>query len=187
MNRTIDTTLLIKPAHFAHFVLRVTDLKASIAFYEKLLGMHVVHESSFLAFMTYDEEHHRIALVVTPVADPSPPGAAGLDHVAYTFTSLETLLGSYLRLKSLGIAPVWSINHGPTTSLYYADPDDNRIELQVDNFATAKQTQHFMESGAFATNPIGVEFDPDRLVARFEAGDPLEELKKQGSTSPVLD
>ena len=187
MNRTLDTSRLVKPSRFAHFVLRVTDLQASIAFYEKLLGMRVVHQSSFIAFMTYDEEHHRIALVVTPVADQAPPGAAGLDHVAYTYPSLETLLGSYLRLKPLGIAPVWSINHGPTTSLYYADPDDNRIELQVDNFDSEKQAQEFVESAAFAANPIGVEFDPDQLVARFEAGDPIEELKKQGSAKPLLD
>jgi catechol 2,3-dioxygenase-like lactoylglutathione lyase family enzyme len=108
MDRTLDTSRLMKPVRFAHFVLRVTDLKASIDFYQRLLGMHVVHEASFIAFMTYDEEHHRIALVATPVTDPAPPGAAGLDHVAYTFASLEELLGNYLRLKSLGLVPVSS-------------------------------------------------------------------------------
>jgi catechol-2,3-dioxygenase len=183
MDRTLDTSRLMKPVRFAHFVLRVTDLKASIDFYQRLLGMHVVHEASFIAFMTYDEEHHRIALVATPVTDPAPPGAAGLDHVAYTFASLEELLGNYLRLKSLGLVPVWSINHGPTTSLYYADPDGNRIELQVDNFDSDEKAQEYMQSDQFTQNPIGVEFDPDKLAARFEAGDPLEELKRQGATN----
>jgi len=182
MKRDLDNQTLLKPRNFAHFVLRTTDLKASIAFYEKLLGMHVVHQAPFIAFMTYDDEHHRIALVATPVNDPAPPGAAGLDHVAYTFSSLEALLGSYLRLKDAGILPVWSINHGPTTSLYYADPDGNRIELQIDNFDSDKQAQEFMDSDLFAQNPIGVEFDPDKLAERFLAGDPIEELKQQGAT-----
>ena len=182
MSRDLDNKTVVKPANFAHFVLRVTDLKASIAFYEKLLGMHVVHEAPFIAFLTYDAEHHRVALVVTPVTDQAPPGAAGLDHVAYTFSSLEALLGSYLRLKELGIVPVWSINHGPTTSLYYADPDGNRIELQVDNFETEQQAQDFMSSDVFVQNPIGVEFDADKLAARFIAGDAIEELQKQGAT-----
>ncbi len=37
-----------------------------------------------------------------------------------------------------------------------------------------------MESEAFAKNPIGVGFDPDVLVKRYENGDPVEELLKQG-------
>src|ERR1700730_47207 len=31
------------------------------------------------------------------------------------------------------------MNHGSTTSMYYADPDGNRIELLIDNFATAEE------------------------------------------------
>ena len=90
------------------------------------------------------------------------------------------LLGIYLRLKNEGMLPVWSINHGPTTSLYYADPNGNRVELQIENFGSDAEVQRFVESEVFLKNPIGVEFDPDQLVARFEAGDPIEELKKQG-------
>ena len=38
-----------------------------------------------------------------------------------------------------------------------------------------------MQSGAFARNLIGVEFDADKLVARYERGDPLEKLLQQGA------
>ena len=34
---------------------------------------------------------------------------------------------------------------------------------------------------AFAENPIGVNFDPEKLIERFESGDPLEELVQLGS------
>lgn len=37
-------------------------------------------------------------------------------------------------------------NHGPTTSLYYRDPDGNQIETQVDNFETAEEATAFMNS-----------------------------------------
>ena len=40
----------------------------------------------------------------------------------------------YKRLKQQDIVPWWCINHGPTTSMYYRDPDNNQIELQVDIF-----------------------------------------------------
>jgi hypothetical protein len=60
--------------------------------------------------------------------------------------------------------------------MYYRDPDGNRVELQVDNFATAAEGEAWMKSAAFADNPIGVEFEPDDLHARFRAGVPVAEL-----------
>src|SRR5262249_44087341 len=76
----------------------------------------------------------------------------------------------YVRLKERGIRPFFCVNHGPTTSMYFRDPDGNRVELQIDNFATAEEGVAWMYSPAFDKNPIGVEYDPDQLVARFQAG-----------------
>jgi hypothetical protein len=56
------------------------------------------------------------------------------------------------------------------------------VELQIENFGSDAEVQRFVESEVFLKNPIGVEFDPDWLVARYEAGDSIEELKKQGVT-----
>jgi catechol-2,3-dioxygenase len=181
MTRELDPSTLIKPTRFAHFVLRTRDLERSIRFYETLVGMEIVHQGEAIAFLSYDEEHHRLALVQTPQGEPAPPGAAGLDHVAYTLGDLGQLLSTYRRLKAEGIEPVWPINHGPTTSLYYQDPDGNRVELQVDNFETEAELKGWMKSDAFAANPIGVGFDPEKLAARYERGDPIEELLRQGS------
>ena len=74
---------------------------------------------------------------------------------------------------------MWPINHGLTTSLYYADPDGNRVEFQVENFGTAKEFQGYMRSEAFAKNPIGVEFDPETLLSRYESGEAMESLLQQ--------
>jgi len=181
MKRQLEPEKVIRPAKFAHFVLRTRNLEESIAWYQAVLGMEIVHRNDFIAFLTYDEEHHRLALVKTPVATPAPPGAAGLDHVAYTLASLGDLLSTYRRLEQKGILPVWPINHGLTTSIYYADPDGNRVEFQVENYETEAELKGWMQSGAFAANPIGVVFDPEKLLARYTAGDPLEELVKQGA------
>jgi catechol-2,3-dioxygenase len=54
----------------------------------------------------------------------------GLEHIAATYGSLGELLATYRRLATHRIEPYWSINHGPTISLYYKDPDGNRLELQ---------------------------------------------------------
>jgi len=176
MKRTVDAKQKIKPARFAHFVLRVRDLAASKAWYENVLGMEVVHDAGKIVFFTYDDEHHRLALAETPVETERKPGAPGLDHVAYTLSSLGDLLATYRRLKTLDILPVWPINHGLTTSLYYADPDGNRVEFQVENYPSKKELQDYMRSEAFAKNPIGVEFDPEVLLERFESGEDMEAL-----------
>ena len=122
-----------------------------------------------------------MALASTPQEESAPPGAAGLDHIAFTFRSLEQLLGTYVRLKKGGVLPVWAINHGPTTSLYYQDPDGNRAELQVDNFANREELNAWFQTDSFLKNPIGVEFDAEKMVTRFEEGVPVEALLKQGA------
>ena len=129
-----------------------------------------------LAFLTYDDEHHRIAIAGIPGLAERPQFAAGTDHVAFSYADLGDLLYTYARLKGEGIEPYWCINHGPTTSMYYKDPDGNRIELQVDNFSTAEETNRWIRSGDFAANPIGVVFDAEELLARYRAGEPIETL-----------
>lgn len=179
--RTLDSKTLIKPEKFAHFVLRVRNLEESIAWYQTVLGMEIVQRGEKLAFLTYDEEHHRLALAQTPVTAEAPPGAAGVDHVAYTLRSIAELLGTYKRLKAAGIVPALPINHGPTTSMYYRDPEGNVVEFQTDNFDSSEELKGFMESETFQKNPLGVPFDPDKLVERYENGDPIAELKQQGA------
>jgi hypothetical protein len=145
----------------------------------------VVYENPQLGFVTYDDEHHRVAFIdFGPLTSRARAGELGvrdsdqpgLHHVAFTFGSMGELLGTYARLKGDGIRPFLAINHGPTTSMYYVDPDGNRVELQIDNFATAEEGEAWMHSPAFDRNPIGVEFDPDELVRKFRAGVPVAEL-----------
>lgn len=173
----------ISPAKLAHLVLRTPRFAEMMAWYMKVLDADVAFETPFISFITYDDEHHRVAFVNQAQLGDVDPMAAGLDHVAFTYASLSDLIATYERLKAEGITPGWCINHGPTTSLYFADPDGNQVELQVDNFATEEDLTSWFNSGVFQSNPIGVEFDPDTLAERFHAGISVEHLLRQGSTS----
>ena len=102
--------------------------------------------------------------------------------MAFTYENLEDLLSTYVRLRDQGIVPQRTINHGMTTSMYYSDPDGNRIELQVENFTDVQEAVDFMNGPIFEANPIGVLFDADELVERFDAGVPEEELVRQGES-----
>ena len=90
-------------------------------------------------------------------------------------------------LKNKDIGPYWCIHHGITVSLYYADPDGNQMEFQADCFPTNEDANAFMYGPHFETNPIGVEFDPDALLARLRAGEPEASLLPRREHLPVSD
>ena len=72
MSRSLDSKTVIHPARFAHAVLRTRHLEEAIVFYEKVLGAEIVFRNAMIAFLTYDEEHHRIALAMTPQKETAP-------------------------------------------------------------------------------------------------------------------
>ena len=172
---------LVVPTKFAHAVFRTRHLDEMVRWWCTLLGARPVFQNAFLAFLTYDDEHHRIAIVNVPSAPDRPENAVGLEHVAYTYATLGDLVATYRRLAAEGLRPYWCVNHGPTTSMYYRDPDGNQVELQVDNFPSAEELHAWFRSGAFAKNPIGVNFDPERLAEKLASGVPAAELVQQGA------
>ena len=103
---------------------------------------------------------------------------------AFTYNSLGELLGNYERLKQQGVEPEWCVNHGPTTSMYYADLDGNQVEFQVDNYATVDEAGGYFFTDDFATNTIGVDYDPEELLRRVRAGEDQAELKLRPASGP---
>jgi len=169
----------ISPDIFAHFVLRTSNLPAMRAWYQTVLNARIVHDNGMICFLTYDEEHHRLALINVAGLHAPDAEAWGLAHVAYGYRTLGDLLSTYARLRDQGIVPVRPINHGPSVSLYYRDPDGNAVELQVDAFGTKAEAAAFFDSEDFRENPIGVAFDPEELLRRYEAGEPEASLVRR--------
>lgn len=170
---------VIPPSKFSHVVFKTARYREMLDWYMAVLGARVVQGNDRVSFLTYDNEHHRIAIVRIDGLDPRPRFAAGVDHVSYTYDDLGDLLATYKRLKAMGIEPRWPVNHGVTTSFYYQDPDGNRVELQFENFPTDEELNDFFESPEFAANTLGGLFDPDELIRRYEAGEPVEELVRR--------
>jgi catechol-2,3-dioxygenase len=172
-------TAVKPPSKLAHVVLRTNNMKAMVEFYCTFLGARIVHGGKMLAFLTYDDEHHRIAFVQIPKTKPKVRGSCGLEHIAFTFESLSELLLAYRQRKQNGILPIWCVNHGTSTSIYYKDPDGNEIETQTDNFKDPNDATKYMESPEFAKNPIGVDFDPEDMIKRLQKGEKEEVLMKR--------
>lgn len=174
----------IAPRHFAHIVYRTPRYEEMVDWYRTVLEAEVVLQNDLLCFMTYDDEHHRIAFANMPHLKDKPADCAGVEHSAYTYGSLEDLAATYRRLRDSGITPFWCINHGMTLSMYYQDPDANRVELQVDLFPDAAATTAWLEQSDFATNPLGVKFDPEEFLAKVERGDDMREFLKRRVIDP---
>jgi len=166
----------VVPRKLAHVVRRTDRFEEMVRWYCTVLGAEVVYSNGMLAFLTYDDEHHRLAIAGIPGLADRPGIAAGTDHVAFTFGDLGDLLYTYRRLAAEGIAPYWCVNHGPTISMYYHDPDGNGVELQVDTMPSVEAIDAWMRSGEFDANPIGIVFEPEELIRRYEAGEPMETL-----------
>lgn len=177
------TSKVVSPSQLAHVVLRTSKFTEMVEYYKTFLGATATYENPFLSFLTYDSEHHRIAIASMPGTTPRDPISSGLEHIAFSFDSLESLALGYVQRKAKGILPYWSVNHGPTTSMYYQDPDGNNIETQVDNLSIEDATQ-LMKSPAFAENPIGVDFDADELVQKLRKGADQNDLKKRPNIGP---
>ena len=171
------------PSRLAHIALRTNRIHELTDWYCKVLGAHVAHASDKVAFLTYDEEHHRIALIGLEEYPPRDETIrAGHYHTAFAYDTLADLLGNYVRLAEAGILPYRSINHGPTVSFYYADPEGNQIELQVDSFPDAETTNAWLQSPEFRRNPIGIEFNASEMLQKFRDGVPEAELLKRPDT-----
>mgnify|MGYP000294717931 CR=1 FL=1 len=180
------------PTKFAHIVYRTRRFTEMLDWYSTVFNARVQYKNPALAFMTYDDEHHRFAFADMSVLQPNGSetdkhDAIGVDHVGYTLGSIEGLLENYAELKSKGIKPYWCIHHGITISMYYSDPDGNQMEFQVDLLDSSNHATEFMRTG-FDLNPVGVEFNPDEILDGYRKGVPTAELLsfyENGPTSPI--
>jgi len=180
----------IRPSKFVHVVYRTRRIDEMIRWYTTVFDGKVQYQNPVLAFITYDDEHHRIALINLAIVKPEATdgdkrGTIGVDHVAYTYASVKDLFENYAQLKQKGILPYWCVHHGVTISMYYADPDGNQMELQVDAFESSEDANEYMQGHGFNTNPIGVEYDPDEILAQLRSGTGESNFLRRKSDLPI--
>jgi catechol-2,3-dioxygenase len=176
----------LTPARMAHFVVRTNRYPQAVQWYRQFFDADTVFANDIATFMSFDEEHHRVAIVNQPHLGDGSQGQSAIDHVAFSYDRLEDLMATYERLRDGGILPVHTLNHGPTTSLYYADPNGNKVEIQVDNFPTSAQASEVFKTEAFAANIVGVPFDAEVLLAKLKSGAAIADLLKQGSAPAAV-
>jgi catechol-2,3-dioxygenase len=74
-------------------------------------------------------EHHQIVLAQAEAGDFA---AGSLDHLAFRVDGLAALRRYHRRLAAEGGLPVETVSHGTSWSVYFRDPEGNRLELFAD-------------------------------------------------------
>ena len=125
---------MIQARKLGHVVLKVRDVQASKTFYSRVLGLQVAHEDRQrgAVFLSFGTEHHDLALFQLATGDTPAATQPGLHHMAWQIESFEALQDAHRELGRLGIAVESTVDHNVTRSVYFHDPDGNRVELYCD-------------------------------------------------------
>jgi catechol-2,3-dioxygenase len=128
-----------------HVVLNVKDVEASAKFYTEALGMEVMRlREGNAAFLSFGTQHHDIALFKAP--EGAERGQLGLNHIALQIDGGETELRQlYGRLIQHGTKVDYTTDHGMTHSVYFFDPDGNRLEIFCEMMPPEAGRQHMRQ------------------------------------------
>lgn len=113
-------------SHLSHVVIRTNDIDRMTAFYQETLGLKVSHTTDRMVFMSSEPERedHELALARGRQGTDSP-----ILHIAWNVPTTEDVLGFYQRFKTQGVRIDHCVSHGNTVSCYFADPEDNILEV----------------------------------------------------------
>jgi len=160
---------MIQARKLGHVVLNVRDAERSKDFYTRTLGLKVAYESPGAVFLSFGVQHHDLALFQLATGEAPGEAQPGLHHVAWQLGSFKELQDAHRELRALGISVESTVEHNVTRSVYFPDPDGNRVELYCD----------MVEHGFEAMRTLG----PRRDLIDIESGEVVERRGLPGTVS----
>ena len=123
---------------FSHFGFFVRDLDRMADFYTRVLGFTISDRGELdtprgkvsLAFLTRDpREHHQIVLASGRPQDlPFNP----INQISFRVENFAGLREFYRAIQDEPVSEISPVSHGNALSVYFKDPEGNRVELFVD-------------------------------------------------------
>ena len=189
------------PDDFHHVAFKTTNYEAMVNFYKCLFGCEPLYQSNLITFLAYDSEHHRIAIANTAniledlnffqkiimkfkiFLNKKIPTIEGLDHISYRINPIEKWFDFYFKAKERGLKPLWTVNHGWISGMYYKDPDNNLVEIFFEHFSSENEFKENI-SPDFEDEPIGTNMDIEILYEMYKSGESFKNLIQKGNTVP---
>jgi catechol-2,3-dioxygenase len=123
------------PLSISHVGLYVHDLQKAEDFYTRVLGFTVTDRGKVrgadIVFTSWDpKDHHQVALID---GRPKELGFNHINQISFRVTSVEELQTIWRRVKNEpDVSDLRPIDHGNAWSLYFRDPEGNRLEVFCD-------------------------------------------------------
>jgi catechol 2,3-dioxygenase-like lactoylglutathione lyase family enzyme len=113
-----------------HVGLFCNDLMKMRDFYSRVMGLTITDEDleRGICFLSADPEaeHHELALA--RAKDPAQK-TQNVQQVSFKVQHLDDVRAFYHRLQDEGLRIDRTVTHGIACSVYFYDPEDNRVEL----------------------------------------------------------
>jgi len=151
---------------FSHMGMFVADVARMEDFYTRVMGFTVTDRGDLetprghvtIVFLSRDpREHHQIVLAGGRPADLA---FNPINQISFRLEDLAGLRQMHARLKGEAVSEIAPVSHGNALSVYFRDPEGNRIEL-------------FIDTPWYVDQPLRIPLDlglPDEaLWARVEA------------------
>ena len=118
----------------SHVGIFVTNIQRMVDFYTRFLGFVVsdreARDGREIVFLTRDpREHHQF---VVASGRPADLPFNVINQISFRVDSLHTLRELYKRLKDEPVVDLGPVTHGNALSVYFHDPEKNRVELLID-------------------------------------------------------
>src|ERR1051326_1429405 len=165
---------------FSHFGMFVTDLARTEDSYTRLLGFTVTdpgdletpHGKLYLVFLSRDpRDHHQIVMVS---GRPKESGFNPINQISFRVDGLADLREMPRRAQGEpAVTDISPVSHGNALSVYFRDPEGNRLEVFIDTPWYCHQPVRM---------PLDMGLSDEELWRAVEA-----EVRKQPDYKPLED
>jgi catechol 2,3-dioxygenase len=144
-SKAVRGEIRFSPRRVAHGNFFVSDLEASMRYYNEVLGLREVFREPGIGagFLSNGSSHHDVGLI--QVTDKTLTGrdgqvqvssergrTPGLNHIGFEMETEAELVAAYERARDAGVAIHRTVNHQISHSVYLFDPDGNYLEFYAD-------------------------------------------------------
>ncbi len=136
--------------NLGHLGIYCADLEKMRDFYSRFMGMTITDEDldRGICFLSADPENEHHELALAKLRDGTQP-TQYLQQVSFIVDSMQSLQDFYHSIQKEGLRIDRTVTHGISCSIYFFDPEDNRVEL-------------YYKTGYNVRQPMGEHIDLDK-------------------------
>jgi len=157
-----------------HVGLLVRDLDGMTKFYTEVLGFVLTDKGERIRFLSRDPaQHHQVVFAPGRPADAPEM----INQLSFKVGTLEEVKAIHGRLVAAGVGPLDPLTHGNAWSVYFRDPENNRLEFYCDT--PWHIPQPFRRPIDF-TQPVERIYEQTKAICEAEKGFmPMSEYEKK--------